>query len=69
MLPENDCFLDSAVCLPNCMLLDTVASQCNEIVCLNGGSCFQSTTTGEYICTCMAGFTGDICGNGKYILH
>eukprot|EP00057_Strongylocentrotus_purpuratus_P016386 XP_011670860.1 PREDICTED: fibropellin-1-like [Strongylocentrotus purpuratus] len=43
--------------------MDTVASQCNEVVCLNGGSCFQSTTTGEYICTCIAGFTGDTCGN------
>nr|XP_054751646.1 fibropellin-1-like [Lytechinus pictus] len=39
------------------------SSQCSGFVCLNGGSCFQSTITGEFICTCVSGFTGDRCEN------
>ena len=32
--------------------------------CTNGATCVN--TDGSYSCTCIAGWTGDMCGTGKY---
>ena len=37
---------------------------CFATPCLNRGTCGQSTVTGEYVCLCEDGYTGDHCETG-----
>ena len=40
-------------------------NECGTDPCTNGGTC--ENTMGSYNCTCVAGYDGDTCNNGKDI--
>ena len=47
------------------MIIDL--NECASNPCLNGGAC-KGAVNG-YTCECCAGFTGELCETGNYIIH
>ena len=55
--PTVSCFMTS--------LWYVVVISCFATPCQHGGTCGQSVSTGQYVCLCEAGYTGDHCETGE----
>ncbi|XP_060597851.1 fibropellin-1-like isoform X3 [Ruditapes philippinarum] len=63
----NQCYLEDRLLLCNCsgsgftgLYCETNIDDCENIICLNGGTCIDGVNT--YNCDCAEGYTGQTCG-------